>query len=418
MAKKARNEIAAGVFVLLGLATALAVILWLTPSLFEKPVATAFFSRSHAAGPAGLKNGSVVFLGDLKIGQIRYLTDQPEQKRTLYVVDLLQDKKFYDNGVAEVPFVLVGDMSLTVRGPGDPNGHLTSEAYPMPITGGLSAITENVTKATADLAKATQMLTEQLDANRAGALMQSVNETVGNVKAITVSIRGEMDPNRAQSIMSVIKDAVAQVHEIADKLVLAASGLQGELDPNRKESMLATVSRIFTNAEPKVEGTLTDVRATAGAIRGYTEKDVKDLLASLHTISGDVGKASANLAELSEKAKGIVDRNSGNVDEMVQNFVLVSANLKATATEVRRSPWRLLYQPSDKEQKSANILDAARAFSSGAIQLDQTVTRLGAIDPRAVSAEELKKLHDQLEEAIGKFTKAEQSLFKELGEDK
>jgi ABC-type transporter Mla subunit MlaD len=411
MAKKARNEIAAGIFVVLGLATALGVVLWLTPALFVKPVDRTYFCRPHSAGPAGLRGGSVVYLGDLKIGQIAYLTDQPEQNRTLYVVDLFRKVSFYDNGVAEVPFVLVGDMTLSVKGPGDANGHLASEAYPMPITGGISAITDS-------LNKSTQSLSDQLDANRPSSLISVLNSSLGDVKAITVSIRLELDPNREQSLMRVIKDAAAHVHDIADKLVLAAAGVQGEMDPNRPASILATVSRIFTGAEPKVSDALTDVRATAGAIRGYTEKDVRELLAGLHAISGDVGKASSNLADLTEKAKGLVDRNSGSVDEMVQNLVLVSASLKATAAEVRRNPWRLLYKPDEKELNSANIMDAARAFSAGATQIDETVTRLGAIDPKTVSPEELKKLHDGLQEVIEKFTKAQQSLFKELGKDK
>jgi hypothetical protein len=412
MAKKARNEVAAGIFVLAALATALGVLVWLgSATLFQKPVGTAYFCRSHAAGPAGLKGGSIVYLGDLKIGQVRYLSDQPERKRTLYVVDLFSDVKLYDNGVSDVPFILVGDMTLSVKDKGDPNAHLTSEAYPMPITGGLGAITDSVNKST-------QALSDELDSNRPDSLVSLLKSSLDNVNAFTVTIRTELDPNREHSLMAMVKDAVARVHEIANRLILATAGLQGELDPNRPASILATVARMITGAEPKVADTLTDLRATAGSIRDYTEHDVRELLAKLHAVSGDIMKASSNLADLSEKAKNLVDRNAGSVDEMVQNFVLVAANLKATSTEVRRSPWRLLYKPDEKEQKSANILDAARAFSLGATQLDETVTRLGAIDPKTVSPEELKKIRENLDQVFEKFKKAEDVLFKELGKDK
>lgn len=397
MPRKPKNEMVAGAFVLCGLAAGLGVILWLgSKDFFEKRQGQAYFYRNHADGPAGLRGGSEVKVGDLLIGRIAGIGDQPDKARTLYVVNLLRnDIKFYADGTADVPFVLVGDTFLTIRNVGDPNSGATTEANPMLITGGLQAITDSVIRATASLDKAAASISLQLDPNVDGTvlakvhiILDGVREVSGNIACISAAIRRETDSNRAASFLA--------------RLVESA----------------AAVGRILHDAEPKISQTLTDVSVTAGHIRRYADANLGALLVRVHDISGEVLRAAQNLAEMSEKARSLVDRNSGNLDEMVQNFVLVSENLKATAAEVRRNPWRLLYKPDEKELNSANILEAARSFSAGAEQLDQTVNHLKAIDPKTASPDDLKKIRDRLQESFEKFTKAEQALLKELGKDK
>jgi methyl-accepting chemotaxis protein len=403
MAKKSRNEVVAGAFVLLGLLTALGVILWLGSShLFHKPKGRAFFYREISAGPASLREGNPAKLGDIEFGQIVSIMPRLGEGRTLYIVELFrEDIQLYADGKADVPFILVGDSFLNVTRTGDPNFGPTSETKPIPIVGGLADITNNVNKVT-------QSLSDQLDANRPDSLVRGLNDTIDNVKSISISLRFAMDANKNDSLLARVMAAVANVVTITADIRLAT-------DPNRHDSVLATIGRMTLDAEPKVGKTLTDLSETSGKIRQYTDKDIAQLLAKLHDVGDELQKTMKNLDDLSGTAKSLVDRNAPSVDEIIENFVLVSANLKATATEVRRNPWRLLYKPEDKELNSANILDAARAFSAGAQQLDETVTRMNAIDPKTASPEDIKKLRDRLQQVFEKFSKAEQSLFKELG---
>jgi ABC-type transporter Mla subunit MlaD len=306
---------------------------------------------------------------------------------------------------------LVGDSLLAVTDIGDANRPAADERNPIKITGGLSEMLGSVRQTLRNLEQTSESIRNELDANRPASLLAAV--------------KGELDPGREQSLMGSIKHVVSHMNDVAEKIVDVAQNIRGQTDPNIAGSLMArfgevaaAISRIVADAEPKVGKTLTDVSETAAKIRQYTEKDLAAILANLHEVSGNVLKVAKNLDDVSEKAKALVDRNAGSIDEMVQNFLLVSANLKATATEVRRAPWRLLQQPSDKELNSQNILDAARAFSSGAEQLDQAVKRLGAIDPKTVGPDDLKKIREHLQQVFEKFSKAEQSLFKELGKDK
>jgi len=121
---------------------------------------------------------------------------------------------------------------------------------------------------------------------------------------------------------------------------------------------------------------------------------------------------------VSEQTKEIVTVNRDNIDETLDNLTQVSVDLKSAAKEIRRNPWRLLYEPEEKELRSQNLYDAVRAFSNGAEQLDQAITKLRRLeqiksdDP--AFQETTEKIHKGLNEVFSKFSKAEEALWKEL----
>ncbi len=125
-----------------------------------------------------------------------------------------------------------------------------------------------------------------------------------------------------------------------------------------------------------------------------------------------------DLAEISQNVKQMIVLNRENIDEMLDDMVLVAANLKATAEEVRRNPWRLLYQPDDKELKAADIYDAVNAYSNSATQLDQALTKLKALRRMPADDPQLKETVDairkHLDESFKKLKKVEEKLWKEV----
>ena len=104
---------------------------------------------------------------------------------------------------------------------------------------------------------------------------------------------------------------------------------------------------------------------------------------------------------------------------MISNLKETSDHLKAAGKDIRRSPWRLLYQPSVEEAEQANVFDAARSFSEAATQLDDAVTRLQAVSdaggPQVIAGDErLAEILEQLQQTFTNFTKAENSLWEQL----
>jgi ABC-type transporter Mla subunit MlaD len=413
MTRKPKNELAAGIFVLAGLAAILGVALWLgSARLFEKPAATAVFYTNLADGSSGLREGNPVKIGALPVGKIVGLRLDPVNKRTLYYAAMNSaGVRLRANGSAAVVTAFVGDSELTVTDMGDANAPLVDEAHPMRIVGGMSEMMGSVSRTVRNLETASGRIAHELDSNYPGSILGD--------------IRSELDASREGSLMADIKHVVQHVNRIAESVVEIANQIRGQTDANQASSFMARLSQsvstfrdILGDAQPKVARTLANVSDASGAIRRYADANLGELLVRVHDISGEVLKTARNFAAISEKARAIVDRNSPAVDEMAQNFALTSANLKATAAEVRRNPWRLLYKPDEKELNSANILEAARAFTAGAEQLDETVLRLKTIDPNAAGPEELKKIRDQLQRTFEKFNKAEQGLLKELEKDK
>ena len=103
---------------------------------------------------------------------------------------------------------------------------------------------------------------------------------------------------------------------------------------------------------------------------------------------------------------------------MVDNLKETSDHLKAASKDIRRSPWRLLYQPSVEEADQINVFDAAREFSEAATRLDDAVMRLQAVsDSGQLSAPDdpqLLEILGQLEETFAAFSEAEAALWEQL----
>ena len=74
---------------------------------------------------------------------------------------------------------------------------------------------------------------------------------------------------------------------------------------------------------------------------------------------------------------------------------------------------------SSRANSTAASCSSARAFSNGAEQLDQAIAKMAGLAkayPEGVPTDDptLQKIRKQLQETFGKFSKAEQALWKEL----
>jgi hypothetical protein len=107
------------------------------------------------------------------------------------------------------------------------------------------------------------------------------------------------------------------------------------------------------------------------------------------------------------------------LERTIANFRLASDQIKLATIEVRRSPWRLLYSPTDKELATDQIYDAARSFSLAADALNSTADSLQAVLDRygnQVKAEDpnFKLMLDNLRQTFEKFSQAENKFWEAL----
>ena len=110
--------------------------------------------------------------------------------------------------------------------------------------------------------------------------------------------------------------------------------------------------------------------------------------------------------------------NSDRIDQLIGNITEVSVNLKLVSREVRRAPWKLLYKPSEKEQKIQHLVDSAGAFAAGAERLDHTATRLEILmkdtGKQVTDPESIKNIISELETSFEQFQKAEKKFWEDL----
>ena len=178
---------------------------------------------------------------------------------------------------------------------------------------------------------------------------------------------------------------MAKVNSSADDVNRMTSSLAAQVNAANPASLLAKfhkstddINAMTADARPKVEKTLTSIQNTAQQVESISKKDVVEILAAMRKVTTDVLKISGNFVQVSEQAKSIVVVNHDRIDELIENMGQVSDNLKATAKEVRRNPWRLLHKPEKEELHSQNLYDAARAFASGAEDLNAALDKLRA----------------------------------------
>ncbi len=449
MPRKQRSKLAAGLFSLACLLALLGVVIWLgAADIFKTTYQRAVFYADVSDGSLGLKTGSFVRINDAQVGRIVDVQFNPDDGRTYYTAEIEQaGAEIHRDGKAVASAGFIGGSQLVVLSRGSESEPLATADNPLEVTpagfmdaltqlsdkvgaeldredpeallGKVHAILDGLDTAAGTVSEITTALQQEIDAERAEALLGKIHTAMNDVKRITSSLRQEMSRDEEGSLL-------AKVHGTADNVRDTSEFLVGEIDREAEGSAMGKVhaglddvTEMTADAKPKVGEALTAVRDTAKRLDRYTEEDLGDLLAKMRDVGDKVLEIAENLREVSVEAREVITVNRVQIDEMIDNMALVSAELKATAKEVRRNPWRLFYRPDDEELRSQNIYDAARAFSQGAEQLDQAVTklrRLAEAHPEGVPAddEQLERIRRQVEESFSNFTKVERALWDEL----
>src|SRR5205814_1579232 len=131
----------------------------------------------------------------------------------------------------------------------------------------------------------------------------------------------------------------------------------------------------------------------------------------------DVQKTVANTRDISGSAKTLLAGNRGKLDGVIASVKTTADNLKAASAEIRRSPWRLLYQPKQDELSNLNLYDSARQFAEGANDLNDAAQALrdalktGGADAKK---EEIDRLVERLKTSADNFHGVGQKLWQRV----
>jgi len=382
MPRKKKNELTAGLFVVAALVLMLGVILWLGASgLFKTRGQLVSFYVPLSGGSIGVIDGAIVTVGDAEIGRVVSVREEIGKGRCLYQVRIeRKDIQIKSDGKAMVVSPPVGSAKIVITEIGTADT-LADDEHPIMLSGGLDQA------------------------------MASIGQAADNLKDILEKIKLELNAHESTTLLYKIHMILSEMAEASTDVKAIVKSIRRETDAADPKSLLAKTHRgmddittITADARTKMPETLTALTELMTKLR-KTGDEVFEIVKDFHVVSSEV--------------KGIVVVNRGRIDELIDNMTVVSANLKATSKEIRRSPWKLIHKPEPGEIHSQNISDAARAFLGGAEQLDQALMKLDALakaHPEGIPKDDpqLKKIRKQLEESFTKFNKAEQTLWKEI----
>ena len=276
----------------------------------------------------------------------------------------------------------------------------------------------------------------QLNPDDVSSLVGKIHRSMDDLNTLTRSVAAQMNPEEQDAL-------VAKVGVILDNLNLATGYLREQFKPGQEGVVLAKVHQALNSLNsglaeavtlleenrPHVTNTLTSIEHLTATVdtdivgpmaHEWDETNPQGLLARIHGSFEKLNRSLADLNVVTDKSRTLVVLNEERFNRLVANVKETSDHLKSAAKDLRRNPWRLLYRPSPKETRQANILDAAREFSEAAGRLDDSAAQLQALLASqqggvAATDSELIRLREQLLETFGRFQTAEQSLWKHLG---
>ena len=154
--------------------------------------------------------------------------------------------------------------------------------------------------------------------------------------------------------------------------------------------------------------------------------DVKDLISNnrekiqgvIDNMSVAVADARVTIADLRANAP----LWTADISDTLANLSLASQQVDMLLVEVRNAPWKLLYQPSEKEVTGELLYEASRNFVFGAADLKSASASMDRLvrargDALDTSAQEFTMVKENLTEAVRRYERAQEQLSQILHGD-
>lgn len=410
-----KNNVIAGLFVVASMILAIAIsvaVSGLTKRLGSFQGYTVRFPLS--LGASGLKPGSLVTLGGQEVGRVTTLAFLREGGRATAVdVSILvkSDIQLYKNSTAYLVQPLLGSMS-TINFP-DVGAQAAAPLAPGEVISGVLAPPgflaqagygpEQADQVRSIIARA-ERVTQRLEENitpKVETALDDVNSITSDVRKKTPEWSGRVDSVLAKTdaFADEFKPLVERVNSAVSDADAFVKKMQEAIDANR----------------PGIDDIVANIRDASKKLNDKTIDQVNSTLASAQSGAEEFRSAAARFSTL-------LAEQTPNLRGMLANLRLAADQLKLTTIEVRRNPWRLLYQPKTKELQAELFYDAARTYAQAVSDLKSASEALEVLskdpDGAAISRETLQHVTERLDEAFKRYEEAEKDLIKRMSDSK
>ena len=380
-----RNELQAGLFILITIVLAVTVIL-LIHGVNAGPTKVVHAAWKLTDDIGGLRPGDDVRVGGLKVGQVRDVKVEDADgadPRILIAFTIPANYAVHADAVVQAQSSLTGAANLNIQSLG--GGAALAEGQVLAgIPDAKSALFASLGRSGPQIEEAISQLNSQT--------IPRVTQAADTAKTLLAHADSKVDP--------VANNASRAAGEIADLLGDTKPDIRGTM--KHLNSASNTIAEKLPSVAAQVQGVLTKIDTS---------------LTSAQVAILDIQKTAANARDLTQSLRGVIVDNHSKLDGMIASLKVTSDNLKFASVEIRHSPWRLLYKPTPEESGNLNLYDSAREFAQGANSLDDAAGALrdALKDPNADPAQ-IQKLMQQLNVSFDHFHQVESKLLATAGQ--
>jgi ABC-type transporter Mla subunit MlaD len=447
MMKQRTQNFALGLTALVFLALFLATFIFLYPAWQAGGRRIEVYFR-HETGMAPLKIGSPVLLGDsLEVGRVRRVTvrelkDAPGEGpyRTVFVVeaDVSKDVPLYGNCTITTNQPAIGGSGyVSITNVGTPNVPLTPPVRGEPPASMSAAVSALSRRLLAD-GGLLDHLTDAADPKVEGGLMYKVLASLDDVNAITRELRTQMSPAARSAL-------VYKLHVILDDVNAATAALRSELVRGDEGALLAKVhlalahldeglseaAALLKENRPLIHESLASVQRSTHiaeqellpALRAELDPtNPAATLGKIHLAMDRTNAALADVQTMTAEGKRLMALSRPTLEQILQNFLDTSAQVRTLTLELILNPAKLLYPPSPEREARLVAFRAASSFADAAAELDAAAGRLEALLKSAPPEgrlspqddQDLREVFDAVQASFQRFEHAEQILWDKL----
>ncbi|MCC5829178.1 MAG: hypothetical protein JJU36_06995 [Phycisphaeraceae bacterium] len=242
--------------------------------------------------------------------------------------------------------------------------------------------------------------------------VEQVPKIVGSLAKILEDVGEIIEPVKAKKDVWVesIDSTIADVGRVSGQAREWVDALEG-----RRAAWIESVDTFAANANKLAADLVKLVEDHREDVSAIVESAKKLATAIEASFKQDGAPAVAKFHKAVDDIAALVAGQKPVLEQAMASMAITAGQLKLAAIEVRRSPWRLLYEPGSRELETDNLYDAVRSFTLAAEALRATSASLNAMAAREhISREEIEAKQEYLDELFKRFQKAEKRFWEEL----
>ena len=240
-------------------------------------------------------------------------------------------------------------------------GHLGAPGFIAPTDyARLQAIIANVDSIVADVKPRIKPIIDQTE-----AAVSDFRSVASDAKSVTAEVRQKWPTWEEQ-----ISDVVRRVQEESKKV--EGLGQQVNDAVSQARDLITRGQQIVDENRPAIKEAVDKVRDLVAKADGEAYDRVMAVVAN--------AKAATEAAQsTAQHVNELVTEKSDALRDIITDATIAAQQIKLATTEIRASPWRLLYQPTKKELENELLYNSVRQYAESVTELKSAADALKAV---------------------------------------